>query len=357
MTEKIIYKVSGSPFNYIGWPSVTKDENGVLYVACSGHRLEHICPFGQSWMFVSDDNGETFLGPVIINDTVMDDRDTGLTYLGNGVLVLTWFSHPASFYAEPEDFMKRCTGDKAPIAEGMARYALAHEAECGSFMRISTDYGKTWGKKIKVPLTAPHGVAACPDGGMLYVGKEFHSGTYLEEGAFYAMKSDDLGKNWEVLGSIDFPDGYDAKNVHEAHAVCLPDGSILAALRLEDKGLSTALTYSADGGRTWTKPVHTRWAGSPPHLLLHSSGKVVCTYGHRSKPCGECVRVSGDNGVTFGEERFISYAPNDDLGYPATVELDNGELFTVYYQHAGEDDFPSLMCTKWALDQDTESLL
>ena len=165
------------------------------------------------------------------------------------------------------------------------------------------------------------------------------------------MKSDDLGQTWEVLGSIDFPEGYDASNVHEAHAVYLPDGGILAALRLEDKGLSTALCYSADGGKTWTKPVHTRWAGSPPHLLRHSSGKIICTYGHRLAPYGECVRISDDNGMTFGEEKYISHAPNDDLGYPATAELENGELFSVFYQLAEGDTYPSLMAVRWSLDE------
>ena len=352
MTEKIIYRVTENPFDYIGWPSVTKDENGRLYVTCSGHRLQHVCPFGQSWMFVSDDNGESFLGPVIVNDTVMDDRDTGITYLGNGKLALTWFSHPAQFYLQREDYMKDCVGEeKALIADGMAQYALAHESECGSFMRISEDRGKTWGKKIKVPLTAPHGVVLSPDGGMLYVGKEFRSGTYLEQGAFYAMKSHDLGDSWEVLGSIEFPDGYNAQNVHEAHAVYLSDTDILAALRLEDNGLSTALTYSADGGKTWTKPVHTHWAGSPPHLIKHSSGAVICTYGRRSKPCGECVRISTDNGVTFGEEHYLSHAPNDDLGYPATVELNDGSLFSVYYQELPGEDRTSLIGCRWTLDE------
>ncbi len=352
MTEKILYRVSENPFDYIGWPSVTKDENGVIYAACSGHRLQHVCPFGQSWMFISDDNGESFTGPVIVNDTVMDDRDTGLTYLGNGRLALTWFSHPARFYLQRDGYMEDCVGEeKAPIANGMAEYTLAHEAESGSFLRISENRGKTWGKKIKVPVTAPHGVVLAPDGGMLYVGKEFRSGTYLENGAFYAMKSLDLGETWEVLGAIDFPDGYDASNVHEAHAVYLSDTDILAALRLEDEGLSTALTYSADGGKTWTKPVHTHWAGSPPHLIKHSSGAVICTYGRRSDPCGECVRISRDNGMTFGAEHYISRAPSSDLGYPATVELDDGSLFSVYYQQLDGDENTSLMCCRWTLDE------
>ena len=43
MKEITVNRSSEGIFNYQGWPTVTKDEHGTLYVACSGHRLAHIC--------------------------------------------------------------------------------------------------------------------------------------------------------------------------------------------------------------------------------------------------------------------------------------------------------------------------
>ena len=43
--------------------------------------------------------------------------------------------------------------------------------------------------------------------------------------------------------------------------------------------------------------------------------------------------------------------PVVDQGYPSTVELSNGDLFTTYYQHAPGDDFPSVLYTRWSLKE------
>ena len=90
----IVNRSESGIFRYQGWPTVCRDENGVLYAVCSGHRIGHICPFGKNLMYKSFDEGETWSAPMIINDTVLDDRDGGIVSLGGGKLLMTYFNHP-----------------------------------------------------------------------------------------------------------------------------------------------------------------------------------------------------------------------------------------------------------------------
>jgi hypothetical protein len=91
-------------------------------------------------------------------------------------------------------------------------------------------------------------------------------------------------------------------------------------------------------------------SGSPPHLIRHSSGAIVCSFGRREKPFGERAIVSRDNGLTWHDEYVIyNDAPSSDLGYPASVELPDGKILTVYYQKFGSDAKCSLMYSVWEL--------
>ena len=67
---------------------------------------------------------------------------------------------------------------------------------------------------------------------------------------------------------------------------------------------------------------------------------------------GTCVyRKTTDGGTTWGDAMILrADAPNGDLGYPATVQLDDGMLLTVYYQVEPPDEMTSLMLTRWRLD-------
>ena len=45
----------------------------------------------------------------------------------------------------------------------------------------------------------------------------------------------------------------------------------------------------------------------------------------------------------------VSLIVDGDLGYPATVELSDGSLFTVYYQRVPGDRQDSILYTRWEL--------
>ncbi len=354
MKHGIVGRISEGLFKYQGWPTVCKDDKGNLFVACSGGRLEHICPFGKNFLYTSSDEGETWSAPSIINDTHLDDRDAGLTYLGDGKILMMYFNNPASYYTN----RSKSIGEKDPLVLGVyERWSRLPEEQLrgGSYTMISRDGGKTFGERSYIPVTAPHGAIKLRDGRLMLMGRECYT-DFLKEG-IYVYVSDDEGKNWTRIADIKKPDHLaDDTLLCEPHIVELDDGSIVGAIRVQEKGKGTAFTvytcFSYDKGLTWTEPAYAGICGSPPHLLLHSSGALIITYSRRLAPFGQYARLSYDGGKTWGEELTVGAEVHDiDQGYPSTVELSDGSLITVYYQKYMDDRYNSILYTKWSLPE------
>ena len=94
----IISRNPDSLFRHYGWPTVCKDEDGILYAVASGCRAAHVCPFGKTLLWKSTDEGNSWSLPMIVNDTWLDDRDAGIVSLGGKKLLISWFEHSANFY-------------------------------------------------------------------------------------------------------------------------------------------------------------------------------------------------------------------------------------------------------------------
>jgi len=75
--------------------------------------------------------------------------------------------------------------------------------------------------------------------------------------------------------------------------------------------------------------------------------------GSRDKQKVMAVEESRDDGKTWDIEHEITLSPamNDDLGYPASVQLDDGSILTVYYQIDKPGEKTCLMGTHWRLDK------
>lgn len=369
-THGIIHRVQGSVFTYQGWPSVARDENGTLYAVVSGFRVQHVCPFGKTVMHISKNNGKTWTPPIVINDTYMDDRDAGILYLGNGKLVVSWFTHSADFYhtVHQEGIIRTASPAAKQMTAGALEdyHALADEDKIGgSYIRISEDYGVTWGDIIRVPVSAPHGPNVCKDGTLIYLGnKMYPDGVKLqsddENDRVAFCHSKDGGYTWEEVHVFKKPEWMNDKSaLCEPYVIELPSGRLFGTFRVENSDchrdyatFSIASTYSDDGGKTWSDIVHLGVNGAPPHLCQHSSGALIMAFGRRSEVFGEYAWISYDGGETWAEEYAIDInTDNGDLGYPATVELDDGSLLTVYYQQCPEDKYPSLLYTNWKLQK------
>jgi Neuraminidase (sialidase) len=137
----------------------------------------------------------------------------------------------------------------------------------------------------------------------------------------------------------------------------LPDGKIICHLRVEnaDETIFTLYqTESLDNGITWSKPhqIISNDSGAPAHIFRHSSGVLITTYSHRKRPYGIWASFSTDNGESWNNESIIHHGyDTDDLGYPSTIELDDGTLITAFYTRENDYVPAVIMQQKWSLEK------
>ena len=262
--------------------------------------------------------------------------------------------------------------DFAPMVEGMLKCYESFTPEqnrAGSFVKLSSDYGKSWGEAIQMPISAPHGAVKTVSGRLLYLGRETQ-GTFNrydknaddsadptpveDRGIIFLYESFDDGKTWERLSRVKYPDDVTPDKFCEPHIVELQNGELIAAIRVHDHptvydNYTVYFASSTDGGKSWSDMWKLGHYGSPPHLCLLKDGSVVVTYGRRTEPHGIRAVVSTDGCRTFSEEFILWDSHCGDLGYPATVQLEDGSLVTVHYQRYENDGRTSIVYTKWEI--------
>ena len=184
-------------------------------------------------------------------------------------------------------------------------------------------------------VNSPHGPVQLSDGRLLYAGKDL----WREGSRVGVCESNDDGQTWKWLAEIPVRDGDDHRQYHELHAVETADERIVVQVRNHNKNheRETLQCESKDGGKTWTKPHSIGVWGLPSHLLRLKDDRLLMSFGHRRKPYGNQARVSEDSGRTWSEPLIISDdGAGGDLGYPSTVQLDDGSLVTVWYERNGQ---------------------
>ncbi len=348
--------------NYFGWPTVAVLEDGTVVAASSGLRSCHLDPWGKIVLHFSHDGGKTFEEPVIAHNDKIDNRDAGIIPLGGQKFAVTWFSSDTRPASEEQLNNLRGTEPGSPAWNEWVRRARDYMADwdndtvdalLGSWLKITGDGGKTWTRPIRVPVTAPHGFAVMADGSFGYLGKR-----YTEEyrtlggtlGPVQYVASKDGGFTWEVRGTVPTTDTK-LDVYHEPHVIQLKNGRLMGCLRVEQEAYGTKLTFSDDGGYTWTEPGPLMTPGGlPSHLMRHSSGAIIMSYGYRYPGFGSRAVISCDEGETWSDEIILREdGSNGDLGYAASAELPNGDMITVYYQRVSGDVSCSLQCSRWTL--------
>ena len=349
-SEKVVMTNTESHHAYFAWPTIAKLQNGKICVGASGYRVEHICPFGKGVLAFSDDNGETYGKPVPVFDTVLDDRDVGLCVFGESGLIATSFNNTLEFQRENMPQTQECFDYINSVSpEDEAR-------DLGISYRISHDCGETFGPIYKSPVSSPHGPTVLNDGTVLWVGRKLgiHNHMYA-----YTINTDtgemtlrgDLG----IYKYDEFKELY----FYEPHAIQLADGKIICHLRVENAEETIFTLYqtvSLDNGVTWSKPrqIVRDDSGAPGHLFMHSSGTLISTFSHRKRPYGIWAVFSEDNGETWSDEVILHHGyDTDDLGYPSTIELDNGDLITAFYTRKSDYDCDPaiIMQQKWSIEK------
>lgn len=294
------------------FPDVVKLSDGRL-LATYRESAGHVRADGRIRVVESDDGGETWGEPRVAVDGPWDDRDPKLARLPDGTVLLSYFV--IDWSTKPRHTVR------------------------GTFVRRSTDGGRTWSEPAPVETAmtgggrawaCSHGAAAELPGGDLLIplygrrpGAEWQRAT--------AVRSTDGGRTWRAGTEVMLGE---AEGVHfQEPTLTVVDEQVVALIR------TTAdlayLSRSTDGGRSWSAAAPTDMPASSHHALPLSTGEVLVTYGDLSHRFSEHRETVGRL-VTRPLETWDGYADvqiydsgHHDQANPSSVEITPGRFLTL----------------------------
>jgi hypothetical protein len=290
-------------------------------------------------------------------DTAIDDRDAGVLETASGSILVTTFTSLAYESLLEQANASEANNPRAWAKEKLARWNAVHnrigredrKKELGVWMMRSTDGGITWSARYDCQVNSPHGPVQLADGRLIYAGKDLWRGS----SRVGICESNDDGASWRWLAEIPVRAGDDSKEYHELHAVETADGRIIVQIRNHNVANEREIlqSESGDGGKTWSISRAIGVWGLPSHLLRLKDGRLLMSYGHRRAPFGNQARLSSDHGRTWSDPMTISGdGVSGDLGYPSTVQLDDGTLITVWYELTKGSPFAVLRQARWSIE-------
>lgn len=221
----------------------------------------------------------------------------------------------------------------------------------------SDDNGLTWTPPAPVPFTfgvwsfASGNIAELPDGTLVTMAYGV-----ADDAAIYSsvrsMRSLDGGLTWGEEIVVADPNRY-GPAFSEAHLGVLPDGTLMALLR-GDFSRHVYRTTSFDGGLSWSIPELAFAGWGRPVWARLASGVMVVAY-RRAGDDGHGIRVSVDDGVTWGpEQRMAPRGPSQSV-YSGLEEVSPGVVAVAY----ADEDSPTVATVrfKYLLDTPTASPL
>ena len=326
--EGIIYQ-NEEKLGYCGWPTVAKIYDDKL-ISVWSLRQTHQDPYGKVVGAISEDNGVTWSEPFTIIDTVLDDRDAGVIFWNNKVIVST-FSVSKHIYLnsgnqEWIDYTNAITDEQEAEALGF-KYVIGEMAN-----------GKLTFGEIKIaPAFTPHGMIKLANGDLGYVGYDNYDISTGVKNSRVAFFSSADGETWSKVSEVFGTNEVLVDQLNEPNAIVLKNGKMIVAVRSES---GIYIAESTDGGVTFSnkRALLPAAKSTPPHLMQMTDGTLVLSYGYRSEPYNIRAIVSKDNGESWSNEIELTSGGVDwDFGYPSTIERGNGELLTVYYQKLSAD--------------------
>ncbi len=373
VTKSIICKKNGEEYGYFAWPTVTKLDGDRLIAVSSGFRQAHIDPAGKVAAWFSEDGGKTWSEPKILADTLLDDRDSGVVYW-NGKIIVSWFCASKVYYLN---------NNANKYSQWAATIDDAYDTKyMGGNYIISEDGGKTWSEIYNMPdgMFTPHGLIVNPDGGLTSVGYLKYDKEHKTWGTGIGVRTttgemDENGFIWSdaiVIATDKEQNETTGWDFQEPYGIYNDDGVLIVVMR-SNKGLYQC---ELQPGETKFSDWHliARVQETPAHMIQHSSGVMIMTYGYRGlykdvngntisyternkdTTLGIRARLSYDGGLTWTREVILTYGlkPVDnssDWGYTSTVELPDGKLLTVYYQRTSGESKASIYQAVWSLPE------
>jgi len=294
------------------FPVLLKLQNGDLLAIVRGGDY-HMGERGRLDCIRSQDGGLHWGQPLTIVSEGPDDRNPSAIQCSNGTILVAF--HKLDAYIN--GVYSRNKAEK--------KY---QENKPNVWITCSQDNGYSW-SEAKLIEELP------PEIGTGVYGKsiEYPPGTIcLNLRSGYIARSTDFGKTWGDFTKRPLS--------NETAYLYLPSGRAIAMIRRNEKGFSLWQTDSVDGGRTWGKVRQiTGYMEHPADLLLLQSGKILLTYGRRHPPFGIEAMLSYDEGKTWDIKHkimLVGDAENGEVGYPSSVQLDDGTICTAYYSYQGQ---------------------
>ncbi len=356
------------PGKYAAFPNLWYDAANRLWVWFSwnttrSHYGRHAGGQFGSWRFFSPDMGRTWIrqdrpGFQPLPPDVHSVRLSDGTLVRVGALMWEQVSEEKARRLEAAGKVVRRLRSGRIVAS--YRYYAA----------ISTDGGKTWKRRYfepdvaliaaspARPIALPDDTIICPVYGYLKKGEPLSA---------WALLSRDRGRTWQlIVAARDGIHGFGEWSVVYAGqgrrvvGLIRTEGGDNNHAPLYDRGFLYQVV-SEDGGLTWSKPARTPLWGYPAYLIRLRDGSLLATYGYRRPPYGIRACFSRDGGRSWQwrdevilrddalPHGYSGIAHKGDLGYPRTVELRDGTLFTVYYITLG-DDVTHIAATRWSRD-------
>ncbi|MBI3922005.1 MAG: exo-alpha-sialidase [Armatimonadetes bacterium] len=204
--------------------------------------------------------------------------------------------------------------------------------DCRIMMRTSDDEGKTWGPAKQ--LSPDNMYTGLTNGRCI----RLRTGRILleawEGGDSYCCLSDDDGKTWH-----DSPRVRPAKgDCYEPACVELKDGTVMMLLRTGLGGQYRSL--SKDGGETWSEPAPTPLVGTAAPVSISripTTGDLLAIWNHNpgaEKRNPLTAAISRDEGETWEHFRNLEETPDDAWAYPAVTWVGDRALIT-YFNYKG----------------------
>lgn len=276
---------------------------------------------GRAMLIRSTDNGKTWSKPETILDTPWDDRSPDLVELPDGTILCTLFTYPG---------LEDAQGDPA--------------VACRTAVIRSTDGGRTWEQELR-RLPSPFGSDATDgpaivlkDGSVLLAVYGSPSKGVPEQNAIF--RSRDQGRSWELLSVIKAD-----HEMSESALAELPDGRLVLIARPQGD-----ITWSSDGGRSWTKPVSFGMRMYEPGLLVLRDGTLLCLHG--SYGAGGFRAIwSTDGGQTWiaPAAKYGFVVDRAVYGYGRGIELPDGSVLAVYIHTGGHATRDAQTEALWAI--------
>ncbi len=268
----------------------------------------------------SSDGGRTWSDPIEVAPRGDDVRNPALGVTADGTWILAYWKASVRCYPGTDDRRFRLPAPGAP-------------GEPDLFVIRSADRGRTWSTPVAYPSgrlswCSPFGrIVTAPDGSLLMPAYGAPLAARAA-GSFDAIviRSPDGGATWGDESLV-------LENASELSLCFVSPTELVGAVRRSEQ--DTAIVRSLDGGRTWSAPVAvTRPNEHPADLCALRGGRLLLTFGRRRRPLGCGALTSPDRGATWSTEHESILAGDgigNDVGYPSTVQLDDGTIVTVCY--------------------------